>query len=311
MEPKFNTSFIPKKTLQDVGEGGTSGLYVGRRDIYGPGFFLALFLFLVSILATIGLFAYSKIVLGDIEAKLKTLEDKKNIFNTEEISSLIRADKHLSSAKKLVQEHIVSTELLSLLERITLKRVQYVTLEYEGAPTEVAMVLVSGLAKNYQDVALQTEQYRLNSFLKDPIVRQLEQQRDANNVSFEIEFYVDPTLLTLSSILERSVKASSGAGAQTGNQTGLQVEGEVLEGGVMLQGIENTNTTLSEEQAVVNTQKSLQVSGQGSNVEVSGNEVRVDTGSESVRVDSSGATSVTGNGTSVDVNDAGAFINSY
>lgn len=201
MEPKFNTSFIPKKSLQDVG-GNTSGRYVGRRDVYGPGFFLSLLLFIVAVVSTIGLFAYSKITEKSIEEKVTLLEGKKAVFNSEDIVALIRTDTQIESAHKLVREHVALSELFNHLEKITLKRVQYTGLQYAGFPNETGLVTLAGNAKNFQDVALQTEQYRIDDNLQNPIVRELE-RTETGDVDFSIDVLTSIGLLSFASMLER------------------------------------------------------------------------------------------------------------
>jgi hypothetical protein len=202
MEPKFNTSFIPKKSLQDVG-GNTGGRYVGRRDVYGPGFYLSLLVFLVAVVATVGLFAYSKIIEKSIEEKITLLEAKKAVFSSEDIVALIRADTQIKNAHRLVLEHVTLSELFNHLEKITLKRVQYTGLEYAGFPNEVGLVTLSGNAKNFQDVALQTEQYRTDTNMRNPIVRELERDKE-EDVSFSIDVLTNIEFLSFASMLSRN-----------------------------------------------------------------------------------------------------------
>lgn len=278
MEPKFNTSFIPKKSLQDVG-GGTGGRYVGRRDVYGPGFFLSLFLFLIAIVATVGLFAYSKITEDSIDEKIGILEGKKGLFNSAEIRDLIRADAQLKNATKVVNEHVVVSELFTLLEKITLKRVQYTGLVYEGFPTETALVSISGLAKNFQDVALQTEQYRLDNNLRSPIVKELERldaEGEEGDVNFTVDVLAQVDLLSFSAMLKRGVQGTS----QTSN---IQV----------------------------NDGSTQQVAGQGAVVDVSGNAIHVEGQGTTVTTGSDGVYVNDGQGTVVDLNNTGANVNTY
>ncbi|HCC05077.1 TPA: hypothetical protein DEP58_02100 [Patescibacteria group bacterium] len=203
MEPKFNTSFIPKKSLQaDVSAtAGGKNRFVRRHDVHGPGYYLMFMVFLTSVVVSLGVFGYTKIVESNIQEKIARLERQKEAFDEETVAMLSRADKHITNAKKILEGHVAVSELFTLLETITLVRIQYTELEYTGMPNETALVTISGLSKNFQDVALQTEQYRLHQSLHKPVVRDLERLED-NEVSFSIDVTADSGLVSFSSALK-------------------------------------------------------------------------------------------------------------
>ncbi|KKS28535.1 MAG: hypothetical protein UV60_C0027G0007 [Parcubacteria group bacterium GW2011_GWA2_43_11] len=203
MEPKFNTSFIPKKSLQaDVSGAATAkNRFVRRRDVHGPGYYLMFMVFLTSVVVSLGVFGYTKIVESNIQEKIARLERQKEAFDEETVAMLARADTHITNAKKILKEHIAVSELFTLLETITLIRVQYTEFEYTGEPNQTALATISGLSKNFQDVALQTEQYRLHPSLHKPVVRELERLED-NAVSFSIDVTADTGLISFSSALK-------------------------------------------------------------------------------------------------------------
>lgn len=203
MEPKFNTSFIPKKSLQADVNGPSVSEFAERRDTYGPGFSLALLIFIVSIVASIAVFAYTVMIDRTIEKKITELENLKNSFSEENIEMLIRADNHIKQAKKITTEHVAVSELFNELERITLKKVQYVGMEYAGVPNENSLFTLSGFSQNFQDVALQTTQYRSSKSLRSPIVRELE-RLEAGPVFFSIEVTADPRLVSFANALENA-----------------------------------------------------------------------------------------------------------
>lgn len=202
MEPKFNTSFIPKKSLQADVSGTTAGKdrFVRRRDVRGPGYYLMLMVFLASVVISLGVFGYTKIVESNIQEKIARLERQKESFDEDTVAMLTRADSQITNAKKILAGHVAVSELFTLLETITLSRVQYTELEYTGMPNQTAVVSISGQAKNFQDVALQTEQYRLHQSLYKPVVRDLERQEN-RTIDFSIDLAADQRLVTFSSAL--------------------------------------------------------------------------------------------------------------
>jgi hypothetical protein len=209
MEPKFNTSFIPKKSLQaDVTGSSAGGKYVGRRTIHGPGYFFSMLLFLVSAVASLGLFGYTKIVESAIAEKITRLEEQKASFDPESIDLLERTDIHITNANKLLMQHVAVSELFTLLEKLTLKRVQYTELKYAGSPGESAMVTIDGSTQTFQNVALQTEQYRGDVNLTNPIVRELE-RLETGAVHFSVDLTVDQRLVLFSSFLKKASSNST------------------------------------------------------------------------------------------------------
>ncbi len=201
MEPKFNTSFIPKKSLQADVTGSKSSKYVGRRTVHGPGFYLMLLIFTITSIVSIGIFGYTKIVIRDIEGKINKMEEQKAAFDIDSVNMLTQFDLRVRSAKKLLMSHIAVSELFELLENITLKKVQYTELSYSGMPNETPSITISGDSNNFQNVALQTAEYRKNQSLLEPVVNSLE-KKDTGYIHFSVDMTADERLTSFSSSLE-------------------------------------------------------------------------------------------------------------
>ncbi len=203
MEPKFNTSFIPKKSLQaDVsGSKGTSK-YTHRRTIYGPGFFLMLLIFTITVVVALGVFGYTKILIRDIEGKIAKMEEQKNSFDLNSVNMLTEFDTKIRSAKKILASHVAVSGLFDLLENITLKKVQYTELVYNGFPNEVPTITVTGVSDGFQNIALQTEQYRKDTSLLNPVVNDLEKKENMT-IDFSVDMEADRRLTSFSSFLNR------------------------------------------------------------------------------------------------------------
>jgi hypothetical protein len=201
MEPKFNTSFIPKKSLQADTNTSSENKYVARRTVHGPGFYSMLLLFIISVTACVGVFAYTVIVDRSIEEKKNVLEEKKKAFKISIIDDLIETDARLSSANNLLANHIAISQIFNTLEDITLKRIQYTDFVYTGARAQTPAVLeVTGISDSFQDVALQTWAYRTNEYLHDPVVKELKRKSTNNidTVDFILEAGVDTSLTSFS-----------------------------------------------------------------------------------------------------------------
>lgn len=209
MEQKFNTSFIPKQSLQaDTDASASKDRYVSRRTVNGPGFYLTLFILLMSIVVSFGIFGFTIVVEKGIDERIKNLEDTKALFSEANIEMLLRAESHINNAKSTLMGHIAVSGLFEELEDVTLKRVQYMEFLYAGLPGAMSNFTVSGFSENFQDMALQTTQYRVSEFLDDPIVRELE-RTEVGPVFFSVDVSAFPELTAFSSVIERATNSGS------------------------------------------------------------------------------------------------------
>ena len=202
MEEKFNTSFIPKKSLEADVKDTSKDKYAKHGQVHGPGFLVSMLVFVLSIVASLGLFGYLKIVEKSAEEKITKLEEQKNKFNEEQIKVLLRADTRIKSVKNILNNHVAFSELLRHLEKITLKDVQYTNLVYSGNIGETPIVSVTGKTRSYQDVALQTTEYRNSTNMLTPTVKALERNKETKAVEFEVGAILDPRITLFSSALK-------------------------------------------------------------------------------------------------------------
>jgi len=208
MEPKFNTSFIPKKSLQADVSGTTPGRYVHRRSVKGPGYFIALLIFLASVAASVGIFGYTKLVEQSIADLSKQVEATRATFKPEVIGELSRVDTRMRNATTLLHNHVAVSEMFSLLEKITLKDVSYTALEYHmGLDTTPSALVLNGNARTMKSVALQTDQFAKSDYIHDPNVTQLERDFSNDTTTFSIGLSVDPRLISYEQSLDTRMSA--------------------------------------------------------------------------------------------------------
>jgi hypothetical protein len=198
MEPKFNTSFIPKKSLQaDTSASSAKDRFVGRRAIHGPGFFLMLLIFIACLVASIGVFGYTTVVDSNIEKKKQLLEEKKQAFATSIIDDLIRLETQIEYASRLVSEHVAVSQLFNQLEAVTLRDIQYTTLEYVDENDDPVLLTVEGVADGFVDIAQQVYAYRDSGGLTRPALADADRNED-DFMAFTIETGVDERLTSFS-----------------------------------------------------------------------------------------------------------------
>jgi deoxyhypusine synthase len=75
-------------------------------------------------------------------------------------------------------------------------------LVYNGFPNEVPTITVTGVSDGFQNIALQTEQYRKDTSLLNPVVNDLEKKENMT-IDFSVDMEADRRLTSFSSFLNR------------------------------------------------------------------------------------------------------------
>ncbi|HEY4517657.1 MAG TPA: hypothetical protein VJI74_02105 [Candidatus Paceibacterota bacterium] len=194
MEPKFQTSFIPKQSLAESA--------TGRKPRRNASIFtiIALVVFLGSLAAAIGVFLYIQLLNQNIASKKADLERAKNEFQQALIQKLSRLDQRIIISEGLLRDHIAFSALFTLLQSYTLQNVRFEILKYDNqGPTKTTLTM-HGSAKSFAALALQSEVFGKIPFLKDPIFANPNLD-EKGNVKFDFHTTLDPALLSYAASL--------------------------------------------------------------------------------------------------------------
>lgn len=185
MEPKFQSSFIPKGPLATSGT-ATKLSRGGDRSLLAT---LAVIVFVISVLLTLAGFGYEFYLKKEI-AKLKTgLQDVQKVLDSESIAEIRALDQRIKSTGTIIAGHTIATPLFNFLEESTLKPVRYSEFKYELAPDGVN-VSVRGEARGYSVLALQSKILSDSSKVKDLSFGDLS-LNDAGDVTFTMKAKLD------------------------------------------------------------------------------------------------------------------------
>ncbi|MFA5933820.1 MAG: hypothetical protein WC795_01165 [Candidatus Paceibacterota bacterium] len=191
MDKDFQTSFIPKKPLAEE-------RVVRERPVNIFSFF-ATVIFFASLVSGAGVYFY-KIVLTRQVAEMNTsLERAKEAFEPGLILDLQNLDKRLNSSKEILANHLVLSPLFKTLQDLTLKSVRFTKFDYSALSEQGISIKLSGQARSYTSVALQSDALAKNKYIKDPVFSNLNLD-DRGNVTFDLSFMVDPSFLRYQSL---------------------------------------------------------------------------------------------------------------
>ena len=197
MENSFQTSFIPKKPVATD---------ISRKQPKSLFSVLSVLLLIIIAVASAGLFVYKSYLAKQKEVLSSSLEKVRDSFERDTISELELFDKRASAAKQVLSSHIVLSPMFELLGTLTIPSIQYTKFEHQ-TNEKGFFVKISGLARDYRSIALQADVFNSTKgrSFKNVVFSNLTRDK-SNNVGFDLEFIVDPSLLSYekNSLLEKS-----------------------------------------------------------------------------------------------------------
>lgn len=190
MEPKFRTSFIPKKTLataaniQKKSGGGSLGIIT----------LLTLIIALGAVVLSVGTFLYQQILDVNITRKTETLERARSAFEPALIQELVRIDSRTEAAATILNKHIMPSIFFESLEELTLKSVQFENFSLTRVSDDKISIAMEGVAENFRGVALQADIFGKSKLIREPIFSNLNLNQEGKAV-FSLTAFVDPVVI--------------------------------------------------------------------------------------------------------------------
>lgn len=191
MENSFQTSFIPKKPI--VSNGASP---ISNNKAVSISMIVSVFIIVVIILSSFGLFLYKDYLTKNKADLIDSLSKAKNSFDSATIGELELYDQRTGAAKSILDNHIILSPLFELINKLTLSSIQYTAFNHESKDGTFS-VKMSGIARDYKSIALQSEVFNKEEGGKfnDVIFSNLTKNKE-NLVTFDLEFNVDPSLLS-------------------------------------------------------------------------------------------------------------------
>jgi hypothetical protein len=229
MEPKFQTSFIPKRPMD--GSSASSPLPPIRSTGIIAKF--ANFIFVITLLVYGGLFGYKYLLNNQIKQADADLVASRAAFEPDTIKSLIDASTRIMSVKKLITNHVVVSELFNELQGMTVRKVRFSNFSYSMKGNDL-VVNMDGEALGYNALASQGLVFSESPFIAEPVFSDFS-LGETGTVMFKFQAVVNPNLVTYhldnpanantnagSTTESGSVNTTSPASTQVGNSTSTQ-----------------------------------------------------------------------------------------
>ena len=192
MDGKFQTSFIPKKpVISSVGAGGSG------RSLF---MVISIFIFFVSLILTGAVFGGKKYLSSQLEKDKATFVKTQEAFDTLTIDTLVKLDKRIESAKKILKGHVAILPVFDYLESKTLKNVRFKNMKLSFLEDNAVEITMKGEARNFSAVALQSDVFAENKNFINSMISDIDLS-PAGNVIFNFKTQIDPSMVSYGSKL--------------------------------------------------------------------------------------------------------------
>lgn len=189
MEPKFQSSFIPKGPMATAGT-ATKISRESHRSLLGT---LASIVFALTLIAGGGIFGYEFYLNHNIDTMKVELTKARDALDPESINQIANLNERIIAARSLVQAHVAITPLFKFLEANTLKSVRYTNFDFQSDDTG-AHIDLHGQARGYSTLALQSQYFLASDMLSHVSFSDLDLD-DHGNVTFSFKSDINPTSL--------------------------------------------------------------------------------------------------------------------
>lgn len=125
----------------------------------------------------------------------------RNSFEPTFIDNANALNKRIEAAKKLLNSHTVVTPIFDFLENDTLATVKFDTFSYDLRDNGTSFLVISGQAKNFSSIALQSDIFGKEKFIKNPVFSDLNPDQNGNIV-FKFNSSLDPTFVSYKNSLK-------------------------------------------------------------------------------------------------------------
>jgi hypothetical protein len=206
METKFQTSFIPKKSVASIGGVGVAKATPRRSS--SLFMILAVMIFIISLGAVGGMYLWKEYLVSKQENYKKQLVQKEKQFDSNLIQQLKRENVKIDLAKQLLDKHLAVSSIFSIISQFTIRDVRFLSMDV-SAPNDQSSDLkfdMDGYGTSLQAVAFQSdvlgqlEQYGLRDIVKNPIMS--DPSLDASGaVSFGFTATINPNSLSYEKLI--------------------------------------------------------------------------------------------------------------
>lgn len=219
MEPKFQTSFIPKKPIV------ASESFVRKSTDFFM--IIAVVIFLGSVVLSVGVYAYKFLLDKNISGLQASLATSREQFDQDFIGYVNRLNTRIETTKDLLGHHVSASTIFGFLASHTLKTITYNDFNYSYEADGTIKVVLKGVAQSYSSIALQSEEFgKQNQYIKSPIFSDLNPDQ-SGDIVFTLTALLDKNLVSYTKNLGQTSGTVDAQKKPSNNATSTKTENKI------------------------------------------------------------------------------------
>lgn len=191
MDKTFQTSFIPKKPSVEP-------TVVKEKFTLGIFGFIGVLIFVITTALAVGVYFYEKNLIQELADKQAQLNTASDAIEFPLIDAAKTLGRRITDANQILANHVIVSPIFEALQMNTLKSVQFDHFTYTTPTDQSGQVTVAmtGVARDYTSIALESDQLAKNKDIQNPIFSGLSLDPQTGNVSFTLNFTVSSDLVS-------------------------------------------------------------------------------------------------------------------
>jgi hypothetical protein len=198
MEPKFQTSFIPKKIVDDDSRNRVT--INAETNIFT---LTASIVFVIISLLYGGLFFYKGVVVKEVEKARQDLISASDAIQPEKIQEIIDNNTRINNSLEILDKHLATSKLMMFLSDSTIKKLKFNEFLYQNKDG-IASVIIDSEVQTYNAFAYQQEILAKSDFVINPSFTDISLS-DNGNVKFKFSGRIDQSLVSYKKALESTI----------------------------------------------------------------------------------------------------------
>lgn len=203
-QTKFNTSFIPKKPVATPSATSKSGGVNFKRK--GPNLLslIGLFIFLVSVVATGGVYFWKIQIENQIADQIENLKQARNEFDEQTIANANRLNERIIAVDNILENHVAPSNVFAILEESILQSIRLRSFSYTSQDDGTVKISGSGNALGYEGVVVQSDKFGETGLFRDTIFSNVQTAQD-QSVNFNFSAAMDKNIFLYSKYIGESL----------------------------------------------------------------------------------------------------------
>lgn len=194
MEPKFQSSFIPKRPI-----GEAQPLSAPVANIFSV---MATVIFVLTLVICGALFAYKYLLTNQVAQAETDLGAAEAAYQPGTIQEIIAAESRIKAASALLSKHIAASQMLDLLSGLTVRSIRWGGFSFIGK-TDTPTATVSAEVKTYASLAEQSRVISENPAFYNVQFYDFGLSQNGS-VTFKMNVDINPSVVSYKKMIETS-----------------------------------------------------------------------------------------------------------